>query len=406
MFKKIYFSALLLISLCLTMPASARASLPNTIQDTSIGDGTAASCQTSDAANTLSNAVLAGGVITFNCGPAVVTIEANTNATDQVVTVDGGGKIILSGANFRQIFYLYGNANLTLKNISLAYGDSGSGGAMYVGAQAHATIYNSFLYSNHASSSGGAIINYGTLTISHSTLGSNLADADGGAIYNDGGSLSLQGTYLINNHAMNGGGINLLNGTLLVITSAFRSNSVTGIGAGVRIENGTAQFENSTFSNNQANQGGGVYKTNGTATLINLTFNENRADLGGAFHNFGGQTTTHNSIFTGSLDEAGTGPSLNCDGSSMNSTGHNLISDNSCLPQPGSSGDLFSTDPLLGVWEVPEHVYTPQPGSPALDYGIDCPAIDQLGKSRPFGPACDAGSAERGWWVYLPVLVR
>jgi len=74
-----------------------------------------------------------------------------------------------------------------------------------------------------------------------------------------------------------------------------------------------------------------------------------------------------NNIFTGSPDETGTIPGLNCDDPSMNSAGHNLIGDNSCLPQPGSSGDLFSTDPLLGAWEFPEHVYTPQPDSPALD---------------------------------------
>jgi len=403
---RLFFSVLLLLSLCIALPGAARAFLPEAILNTTIGDGTAASCQTPEAANALSAAVLAGGVINFNCGIEVVTISTNINATDQVVTVDGGGKIVLSGSNFFQIFNLYGNANLTLKNISLTQGDAGSGGAIFIGGQAQATIYNSFIYSNHSSSSGGAIINYGILTIRNSTLGSNFADADGGAIYNDGGVLTLHNTYLINNHAVNGGAINLLSGTLVVGASAFRSNGVTGMGAGVRIENGTAQFENSTFSNNQADQGGGVYISNGTAILTNLTFNENRADSAGAFYNSGGQTTVSNTIFTGSLDEAGTSLSLNCDGPVMISAGRNLISDNSCFPRPSPSGDLFLTDPLLGVWEIPGHVYIPQPGSPALDYGISCPAFDQLGTPRPQGAACDVGSAERGWLLYLPLLVR
>jgi hypothetical protein len=406
MFKKSIFSFLLLITLCTAAIGTANASYPDTIQNGTIGDGTAASCQTEAAANALSTAVAAGGVIDFNCGPTAVMLVVNTNATDQVVTVDGGGKITLSGNNLRQIFNLYGSGSLTLKNISLAYGDSGSGGAIYIGAQAQVSLNNGFLYSNHASSNGGAIYNLGIVTISHSTLGSNLANTDGGAIYNDGGTITLHATYLINNQTVNGGAIDQLSGTLAVDTSAFRSNTATGLGAGVRIENGSAQFENSTFSNNHAFQGGGVYKSNGTATLTNLTFNENRADSGGAFYNFGGQTTARNTIFTGSLDEAGTGPSLNCDGPSMISTGNNIISDNSCFPNPGSSGDLFSTDPLLGNWEIPEHVYTPQPASSALDYGVGCPAIDQLGKPRPMGAACDVGSAERGWLVYLPVLVR
>ena len=35
-------------------------------------------------------------------------------------------------------------------------------------------------------------------------------------------------------------------------------------------------------------------------------------------------------------------------------------------------------------------------GSPALDaaLGLDCPSVDQRGRSRPFGPACDIGAFE------------
>ena len=64
--------------LALLLPATALA-------DAVIGTGTAASCETQQAANDLSTAVAAGGTITFNCGPAMVTIVANTNATDQTV---------------------------------------------------------------------------------------------------------------------------------------------------------------------------------------------------------------------------------------------------------------------------------------------------------------------------------
>ena len=172
------------------------------------------------------------------------------------------------------------------------------------------------------------------------------------------------------------------------------------------IQGGTTNLENLTFSNNQANQGGGIYKSNGTLTMTNLTFNENRADLAAAVYNFGGSTTVGNTIFTGSLDEAGVGPSLNCDGPSMTSAGRNIMSDNSCVPNPGVSGDLFATPVLLGVWQVPEHVYYPDSTSPAIDYGLVCPATDQLGNPRPFGPACDVGAVERYWLAYLPLITR
>jgi predicted outer membrane repeat protein len=384
----------------------AQAALPVSVQTVTIGSGTAASCQNQEAANALSNAVAAGGVVDFNCGPDLVTIVVNTNATDQNVTVNGGGKVILSGDNLRQIFYLYGTGQITLNDLYLQYGEAGSGGALYIGPQNQATVHNTYFISNHASTSGGAIYNRGILTLTGGSLGSNATEGSGGGLYNDGGSVTILRTYFINNQANSGGGIYQTNGGLTVRQSAFRSHTVPAQGAAIFLAGGTALLENSTFSNNQADQGGAIYKSAGAATLTNVTFNENRADLGAAFYNFGGAATIANTIFTGSTDEAGTGTALNCDGPTMTSAGRNIISDNSCLPNPGSSGDLFATNPLLGSWLIPDHVYRPQPGSPAIDYGLACPAVDQPGKSRPIGAACDVGSVEAGWWVYLPLVLR
>src|SRR5262245_9424436 len=59
-----------------------------------------------------------GGVLTFNCGTAVIslsgtpTISANT-------TIDGGGMITLSGQKARQLFVVNSGAALTLRNIVL-----------------------------------------------------------------------------------------------------------------------------------------------------------------------------------------------------------------------------------------------------------------------------------------------
>lgn len=377
-----------------------------TPQTTSIGDGTAASCQTQDAANALSGAVSLGGTIDFNCGSEVVTIVVNTNATDQTVVVNGNGKINLSGDHLRQIFYVYGSGNITLNGLTLEYGDSGSGGALFIGLQAQATVNNSYFISNHASTSGGAIYNQGILTLNGSNLGSNSTNGNGGGIYNDGGTVNVHSTYFINNQAISGGGITQVSGSLNIDTSAFRSHTVPGVGAAIYIQNGATTIENSTFSNNQANQGGGIYKSAGALTLSYLTFNENRADLAAAVYNFGGATTVGNTIFTGSLDESGIGPALNCDGPSMGSFGHNIMSDNSCVPNPGSSGDLFATPVLLGVWTIPEHVYYPALNSPAIDYGINCPAVDQRDQPRPFGSSCDVGAVERYFINYLPFIIR
>lgn len=371
-----------------------------------IGDGTAASCQTDEAANALGAAVAAGGEISFNCGPDPVIINANTNATDQTVVVNGGGLITLSGENLRQLFYVFGSGNLTLNDIVVIDGNAGSGGGIAIGPQASVTINRSFVTSNESPTNGGGIHNQGMLTINYSTIGSNIAAGDGGGIYNAGGHVHLHFSYLISNQANNGGGVHSNSGSLIAQTSAFRSNVATNLGGGVLAGGNDVEFVNNTFSNNRADQGGGLYKS-GTVTLTNNTFNENLADHGGALYNGGGATAVRNNIFANSLDEAGGSASLNCDGPVLQSEGHNIVSDFSCVLNPSTVGDLLDTDPQLGVWQgTPWRGYFPLPGSPAIDYGLNCPAVDQLGRPRPIGPACDVGSIEYVRLVYLPMVIK
>ncbi|HUM71950.1 MAG TPA: right-handed parallel beta-helix repeat-containing protein, partial [Chloroflexota bacterium] len=212
-------------------------------------------------------------------------------------------------------------------------------------------------------------------------------------------------SYLISNQTTKGGGILSFGGTVNMEMSALRSNIATGWGGGVYVSGGTTQLVNNTFSDNRADRGGGLYKA-GEATLTNNTFNENRADLGGALYNAAGSSTVKNNIFANSLDEAGSGPSLNCDGPPLTSAGRNIVSDNSCVAEPS---DLLSTDPLLGIWNAmggPLRAYALLPGSPAIDYGLDCPSVDQRGWPRPLGAACDVGSIEYGGIIFLPLIIK
>src|SRR3954454_10071972 len=83
------------------VPADARAA------DTShptrvIGNGTAASCTSA----AVVSAVAKGGIITFACGPAPVTITMAATAkirnnTGAKIVLDGGGLVTLSGAGKR-----------------------------------------------------------------------------------------------------------------------------------------------------------------------------------------------------------------------------------------------------------------------------------------------------------------
>lgn len=374
---------------------------------TVIGTGTAASCQTEDAANAFSGAVAAGGEIWFDCGPDPVVVEVDTNVTDTTVTVHGDGLVLLSGGDLRQIFYVMDGGDVTLNDISLVDGNTGQGGALYIEQNGTVTIRNSFVTSNVASSEGGGIYNRGTLMVERTTMGSNITGLHGGGIYNDGGTVTLVDSYLISNQSPGGSGsaIYTVNGQVSLNRSAVRS-SVTAV-QGAVFALGPMDIVNSTFSNNRALLGGALYVSSANVSIVNSTFNENRADTAGAIGQLSATVTLKNSIVAGSLTSDGSGPSLNCDGPTLTSLGRNIISDNSCVPNPSSNGDLLSTDPQLGVWYgSPLRGYIPAATSPAVDYALDCPAVDQRGYPRPIGDGCDVGSMERGDVVYLPVFVR
>lgn len=388
----------LLFGLALTLvPAAAYA-------DAVIGTGTPASCQTEQAATNLSNAVAAGGVISFNCGPDPVNIIANTNATDKTVVVNGGGLVTLDGENLRQLFFVFGTGDLTLNNISLVDGNASQGGALYVDTHAQATVNGSYITSNSANS-GGGVYNRGVLTINSTTLGSNIASGNGGGVYNNGGTVTITDSYLVSNQAQNGGAVYTVGGQLTLQRSAVCSSAISSSGGGV-FAAGPTTITNVTFSNNRAARGGGLY-TAANTTVLNATFNENRADLGGAIYHQAAATSIKNTILTGSLDTAGASPSLNCDGPTLTTQGRNIVGDNSCAPNPSSVGDLLSTDAQLGVWfGSPLWGYIPTASSPALDYALECPATDQRGYPRPLGAGCDVGAVERGALLFLPSLRR
>ncbi|CAN5831605.1 hypothetical protein BH10CHL1_BH10CHL1_35460 [soil metagenome] len=409
-------SVLLIILLCsllntLGTPV-ALASQPNA-PHVVIGVGTAASCQTQAAANALSTAVAGGGEISFNCGVAPVTLMVNTNATDQIVTIDGGGLVTLSGDNVRQIFLVFGSGKLTLNNLTLLDGANFGGAAVAVStAQASATINNTFLTSNDAgANNGGAIANVGLLTITNSTLGANSSTGFGGAIFNNGGTVTISNTTIINNEAREGGGIWHSEGTVNIANSAIRSNRSSQAGGGLHIDTGIVTVVNSTFYDNRANGGGGaIYMRGNSLTITNATFMHNRADTAGALWNDAGATHVKNTIFNDSRTADESALSLNCDGPAVISDGRNIVSDMSCVPNPSNVGDLLGVDPKLEPFinanGGPTRTFMLLADSPAIDYARNCPATDQRGVQRPVGADCDTGAVERAFGLYLPVVIR
>ncbi len=253
------------------------------LPDHVIGTGSPESC-TSDA---VVNAVALGGVITFNCGPAPVTIPMTATAkifnnTGPKIVIDGAGLITLDGMDERRILYMntcdqdqvwttshcqnQDHPQLTVQNLTFRNGNSlddpEGGGAIRVRGGRFKLI-NSRFFNNVCAATGpdtgGAAVRvtsqYNGLPVYvvNSTFG-------GGEGYG--------------NSCANGGGLSSINTSYTVINSLFSYNRAIGYGANPQRpgtpgggSGGAIYNDGNTFTlslcgtkieNNQANEGGGA----------------------------------------------------------------------------------------------------------------------------------------------------
>ena len=152
-------------------------------------------------------------------------------------------------------------------------------------------------------------------------------------------------------------------------------------------------MNNSTISGNQGGHAGGIVTTSWASPIFlnNSTVSFN----GGGLYNAAGTVTMKNTIL------ADNGPSGNCSfqGGTLISLGHNLSTDGWCGGLNPAT-DLNSTAAQLAplALNLPGSTKTHAllPGSPAIDKGGDCLAVDQRGVPRPQGAACDIGAYEVG----------
>lgn len=286
---------------CLVPP---EAQLVDTSRPASVvGDGTVASC-TSDA---VVQAVAKGGVITFNCGAAPVTITLAATAkvfnNQPDVVLDGGGKVTLSGGGVRRVLYqntcdqnqvwtsprcdLQSNPTLTLQRITLrdgnatgqTYGQGAEGGGALFVRGGQVRIINSRFFKNTTELTGpdlggGAVRLFGTqqALVVGSTFGGDAllgnTSSNGGAISTLGASLAIYNTEISHNQALGRGQNPALPGT-------------PGGGSGGAIYQDGNAFDLSmcgaTVSNNRAVEGGSAifYVSNnstGTMSLVDSSF--------------------------------------------------------------------------------------------------------------------------------------
>ncbi len=143
-----------------------------------VGTGTAASC--TDAA--LNAALAGGGLVTFNCGPAPVTIDITTGTGSKTIaadtTIDGGGLIGITGigrlvGSSVGVFSVNPGVDLIIRN--LAIGGGGEGGAILNSGSltvADSTFLTSAVFcGREGDCTGGAINSTGSVTVANSTFG-------------------------------------------------------------------------------------------------------------------------------------------------------------------------------------------------------------------------------------------
>jgi predicted outer membrane repeat protein len=263
------------------------------------------------------------------------------------------------------------NSSATINNVAFnnnrapSTSPTGTGGAVYVDAEASATITESQFTNNVANFGGGAIASAitTTFTVRDSTFTSNTGGFGGGALYPNGVSASVEKSTFVDNSADVGGAIHSNADTVIVTNSTFVGNSAVNNGA-IDSREGTITVNNSTFSGN-------------TASGFGDSLGDQPAQ--------GGDLQVSNSI----ISAAGTN---NCSGSVVDQ-GNNLSwpADNNC---PG-----IQANPVLGPLADnggPTQTIALLTGSAAIDAGNNstCAATDQRGITRPQSAACDIGAYE------------
>ncbi|MEV4821868.1 hypothetical protein [Micromonospora sp. NPDC049274] len=285
-----------------SVPAEARA-LDTSKPTRTIGSGTPASCTSA----AVVKAVAAGGVITFNCGPAPVTIKMTAtakvrNANGPKVVLDGGGRVTLSGQGQRRILYMntcdeaqgwttshcqnQDHPQLTVQNLTFADGNStgdkaegGGGGAIFVRG-GRLKVVNSRFVRNRCDRTGpdlgGAAVrvlsqyeNKPVYVVSSTFDGGSCSN--GGALSSIGVSWVVLNSLLKNNEAIGSG------------ANPAKSGTPGGGSGGAIYCDGnefTVRISGTVIENNKANEGGGAIffvsnNRTGTMKIENSTLRRN-----------------------------------------------------------------------------------------------------------------------------------
>jgi hypothetical protein len=295
---------------------------------TVVGTGTAASCTFS----ALEAAVTTGGIVTFDCGSAPVTIAVTSTLNVPIgknTVIDGGNKVTLDGGKAVEILsfnspnFQANTYGLTLQHLSLVNGkqtpkdaipsapapcsqgwDDGEGGALYM-RDGNLTVIDCIFTGNEAAMLG--------------------PDTGGGAIYMLGslhGALIVSSTFT-NNTASNAGALGGLYAELDVYNSLFTGNTAAGNGANNNDPSTCSAMNNGQNEVGSGGNGGALYSDGNSVNVILCgdAINDNAAGMNA----FGGGLFFTSDNMAGTLTITDTTMMGNTGGSWTNVSGGSVM---------------------------------------------------------------------------------
>lgn len=318
------------------------------------------------------DASLDGAVLNLGENPLIIDTDLAIDASglSQGVTLSGSGNLRM----------LQNHADSTLRHLTITSG----GGILNEGSL---WMDQSVLAHHTSSESGGAIRSIGDLSLSRCRITDNHSDTNGGGIFNLGSARLEDSSVLRNSSSASGGGLACQGpyaGSWLILDRSTVAHNAAGASGGAYSGIGGYKLQghlhasNSTFSNNQATSAGGAIGGLGPVELQHCTIADNHslAPSPGSGGVVADLSVIENSIIA-----------------------HNFP-DLVPVPASPSNSNFLGGDPelaALGPHGGATDTMPPLAGSPVLDRvspPTNPPSTDQRGASRVSGTAMDLGAVE------------
>jgi hypothetical protein len=238
--------------------------------------------------------IVAGG--RADSGAVIGTSGTAITATD--VQIDGPAAQGFGGA------YAIDGGSLTMTGGFVAHATAlERGGAIWARA-ATIDITGTVFEGDDSSTEGGALaLDACTTTLTSVTLDSNRAAGDGGGIWMSGGTLDVEGSWLVGNTGQNGGGAYTDAGASQFVDCILESNWANAHGGGIASTNAVTVYRSLLSGNFAAGNGGGAAVLDGAGTFAiedsELCENTTTNDGGGVYTEYspGRWLTIDNSLF-------------------------------------------------------------------------------------------------------------